>query len=152
MKYEGQISENFSWNEFQRSSKAEELGTNNNIPDESIASQVRSLVVTVLQPLRSAFGKPLHINSGYRCPALNKVLKGAKNSQHTKGQAVDIASDNPFELAELVLQKKLPFDQMILYKNFLHVSHKHPGSQRGMVLYDEGYEGERIANAAEGQK
>ena len=87
----------------------------------------------------STFGKPLHINSGYRCPALNKALKGAKNSQHTKGQAADIASDNPHGLAELVLQKKLPFDQMILYSTFVHISHKHPGPQRGVVLYDEGY-------------
>lgn len=134
MKYEGQITENFSWEEFQRSSKAEELGIDNSIPDESIASQVRSLVVTVLQPLRSAFGKPLHINSGYRCPDLNKALKGAKNSQHTKGQAADIASDNPRELAEHVLQEKLPFDQMILYNTFVHISHKHPGPQRAIVM------------------
>lgn len=149
MKYEGQITENFSWEEFQHSSKAEELGIDNSILDESIASQIRSLVVTVLQPLRSAFGKPLHINSGYRCPELNKALKGAKNSQHTKGQAADIASDNPHELAELVMQKKLNFDQMILYSTFVHISHKHPGPQRRVVLYDEG---ERIADIAEGQK
>ena len=134
MKYEGQISENFSWEEFQNSCKAEELGIDNSIPDESIASQVRSLVVTVLQPLRSAFRKPLYINSGYRCPALNKALKGAKNSQHTKGQAADIASDNPHGLAELVLQNKLPFDQMILYNTFVHISHKQPGPQRGIVM------------------
>lgn len=134
MKYEGQITENFSWEEFQSSCKAEELGIDNCIPDESIASQVRSLVVTVLQQLRSAFGKPLHINSGYRCPALNKALKGAKNSQHTKGQAADIASDNPHGLAELVLQKELPFDQMILYDTFVHISHKHQGTQRGIVM------------------
>lgn len=144
MKYEGQITENFSWEEFQRSSKAEELGIDNSITDESIASQVRALVVTVLQPLRSAFGKPLHINSGYRCPALNKDLKGANNSQHTKGQAADIASDNPHCLADLVLQKKLPFDQMILYNTFVHISHKHTGPQRGLVLYDERYEGGEI--------
>lgn len=150
--FEGQITENFSWEEFYRSSKAEELGIYNSIPDESIASQVRSLVVTVLQPLRSAFGKPLHINSGYRCQALNKALKGAKNSQHTKGQAADIASDNPHGIAELVLQKKLPVDQMILYNTFVHISHKHSGSQREVVLYDKGYEGEEIANNAEGQK
>lgn len=108
--------------------------------------------MTVLQPLRSVFGKPLHINSGYRCPALNKALKGAKNSQHIKGQAADIASNNPHCLAEFVLQNKLPFDQMILYNTFVHISHKNPGPQRGIVLYDEGYEGERIANAAERQK
>ena len=30
---------------------------------------------------------------------------------------------------------------MILYNTFVHISHKHPGPQRGLVLYDEGYEG-----------
>lgn len=41
---------------------------------------------------------------------------------------------------------------MILYNTFVHISHKHPEPQRELVLYDEGYEGERIANAATGQK
>lgn len=36
------------------------------------------------------------------------------------------------------------FDQMILYNNFVHISHGYPGPQRGLVLYDEGYEGGEI--------
>lgn len=100
--YTDRISENFTWKEFQRSPTADKLGIDTRIPDESIASQIRSLVVTVLQPLRSAYGKPLAVNSGYRSPALNKAIKGANNSQHTKGQATDIATDNPRELARLV--------------------------------------------------
>ncbi len=144
MKYEGQITENFSWEEFQRSSKAEELGIDNSIPDESIASQVRSLVVTVLQPLRSAFGKPLHINSGYRCPALNKALKGAKNSQHTKGQAADIASDAPIRLARIVIERGLDFDQMILYPNFIHLSYTFERPNRKQILYSKDYYGPKL--------
>lgn len=38
MMYKGQITENFNWEGFQRSSKAEELGIDNSIPDDSIAS------------------------------------------------------------------------------------------------------------------
>ena len=34
------------------------------------------------------------ISSGYRCDALNKAVKGAKNSYHTKGMALDIISLN----------------------------------------------------------
>lgn len=75
---------------------------------------------------------------------MNKVLKGAKNSQHTRGQAADIATDTPLGLAQLVLQKGLPFDQMIRYNTFIHIFHKHPGPQRGVVMYDEGYEGESL--------
>lgn len=33
---------------------------------------------------------------------------------------------------------------MILYNTFVHISHKHPSPQRGLVLYDEGYEGGEI--------
>lgn len=144
MKYTGRISENFTWEEFQQSKTADKLGIDNRIPDESIASQLRSLVVTVLQPLRRAYGKPLAINSGYRSPALNKAVKGANNSQHTKGQAADIATDNPRELARLVLRKNLPFDQMILYPTFIHLSHKHPGSQRNQILYHKSYQGKTL--------
>ena len=64
-----------------------------------------------------------------------------------KGQEAGIASDNPRELAELVLQKKLPFDQMILYDTFVHISHKHSGPQRGAMLYDAWNEGEKVNNS-----
>jgi hypothetical protein len=144
MKYTGQISENFTWEEFQQSETADKLGIDNRIPDESIASQLRSLVVTVLQPMRRAYGRPLSVNSGYRSPVLNKAIKGEKNSQHTKGQAADIATDNPRELARLVLQKNLPFDQMILYPTFIHLSHKHPGPQRNQILYHKSYQGKTL--------
>lgn len=142
--YTGHISENFTWEEFQRSEAADKLGIDNSIPDESIAAQIRSLVVTVLQPLRSAYGSPLAINSGYRSPALNKAIKGAKNSQHTKGQAADIATGNPRELARLVLRKNLPFDQMILYPTFIHLSHRHPGPKRNQILYHKSYQGKTL--------
>ena len=44
-----------------------------------------------LQVLRNITGKPISINSGYRCPDYNdNVVKGAKNSQHKLGKASDI--------------------------------------------------------------
>lgn len=48
MTYTGNISENFTWEEFQRSARALQLNIDNSVPDESVASQIRSLVVTVL--------------------------------------------------------------------------------------------------------
>lgn len=144
MKYTDQITENFTWEEFQRSPTADKLDIDNSIPDESIASQIRSLAVTVLQPLRSAYGKPLTINSGYRCPALNKAVGGAATSQHTKGQAADIAANDPAILAQLVINKALPYDQLILYPDFIHISHRHPGLQRSQILYHKTYKGKRL--------
>ncbi len=139
----GKITENFSWEEFERSAKADELGIDNSIPDnESIKMPIRSLVVNLLQPLRNAIGEPLTINSGYRTAELNKALKGAKNSQHMKGEAADIAADDPLLLAQHVIQKNLPFDQMILYSSFVHLSHKCHGPQRRQILYDKSYKDE----------
>ena len=135
----GYITKNFSWEEFERSSKAAELGIDNTIPDENVAVNIRALVFNVLQPLRDACGHPLRVNSGYRSQALNKAVKGAANSQHTRGEAADIHEDNPFTLAWLVLHIGLPFDQLILYDTFIHLSHKRNGPHRGQILYDQSY-------------
>ena len=43
-----------------------------------------------LQVLRDAVNKPISITSGYRSPEHNAKIKGAKNSQHVQGKAVDI--------------------------------------------------------------
>ena len=47
-------------------------------------------LVTVLQKVRTYFGKPVTINSGYRTVAHNKAVKGATYSQHLYGTAADI--------------------------------------------------------------
>jgi uncharacterized protein YcbK (DUF882 family) len=39
--------------------------------------------------LREKVGR-IKVNSGYRTPEDNKQVGGAKNSQHTKGEAVEI--------------------------------------------------------------
>ena len=135
----GSITKNFRWEEFERSNKAAELGIDNTIPDNTVAENINALVFNVLQPLRDAYGHPLRVNSGYRSKALNKAIKGAANSQHTRGEAADIHEDNPFTLAWLVLHIGLPFDQLILYDTFIHLSHKRNGPQRGQILYDQSY-------------
>ena len=135
----GTITKNFSWEEFERSNKADELGIDNAIPNKNVADNIRALVFNVLQPLRDACGHPLRVNSGYRSKVLNKAVKGAANSQHTRGEAADIHEDNPFTLAWLVLHIGLPFDQLILYDTFIHLSHKRNGTQRGQILYDQSY-------------
>jgi len=42
-----------------------------------------------LQKVRTKIGKPFVITSGYRTPAHNKAVGGAKNSWHMKGLAAD---------------------------------------------------------------
>lgn len=92
----------------------------------------------LLEPARECLGMPITINSGYRCPRLNKRVKGSSTSQHLKGEAADITCfDN---LALFNYLKSQDFDQLIWYGNrvnpprFIHVSYKF-SSNRKMILY-----------------
>lgn len=140
----GTISKNFSYREFEHSDTAERRGIVNVITDFKVRDSVKALVLEVLQPLRDALGEPMEVNSGYRCPELNRLVGGTSTSQHPKGEAADIASDNPLALAQLAYDLGLPYDQMIVYPTFVHFSHKLKGEQRRMVLYNKSWKGEKI--------
>lgn len=140
----GTISKNFSYKEFENSDTAKRRGIVNTITTFEVRDSVKALVLNVLQPLRDAWGKPLVVNSGYRCPALNKEVGGVPTSQHCKGEAADISCDEPLELARLAVAMNLPFDQLIVYPTFVHFSHKLNGEQRWKVLYNKSYKGERL--------
>ena len=139
----GTISKNFSYKEFEESETAIRKGIANVINTTEIRDSVKALVLNVLQPLRDAWGKPLHINSGYRCPALNEAVGGVATSAHLYGQAADVACDNPYELASLAKELNLPYDQMILYPTFVHFSHKLNVKQRKKILYNWRYKGKK---------
>ena len=140
----GTISKNFSYREFEESETAKAQGITNVISSFEIRDAIRELTNTVLQPLRDAWGQPLHVNSGYRCPKLNAAVGGAATSQHTKGEAADIKAEHPVKLAQLAYDLGLPYDQMIVYPTFVHFSHKLHGEQRRQVLYNKSYKGRRI--------
>ena len=109
----------------------------NGAPKEA-EENLRALVEDVLDPLREAYGKPIRVNSGYRCPKLNRLVGGSPNSQHTRGEAADIQPvvGNESDLDELahILLVNGKFDQLILYPTFIHVSHKRFGWNRMQVL------------------
>lgn len=142
----GTISKNFSYAEFERSETARNAGITNVITEFRVRDAIRELTLTVLQPLRDASGAQIVISSGYRCPELNALVGGVPTSQHEKGEAADIMSRllTPLELARLIVRLELPFDQLILYPTFVHVSHKLEGKQRGQILYNRRYNGEKI--------
>ena len=104
---------------------------------------LRSLVEQVLDPLREAYGKPIHVNSGYRCPQLNTLVGGSINSQHMRGEAADICpvkseklkvKSGLDEMAQILIDNG-KFDQLIIYPTFIHVSYKRLGWNRKQVLY-----------------
>jgi hypothetical protein len=65
--------------------------------------------------VRDHFGKPVKINSGFRCPTLNQATGGSATSDHCKGQACDFEIDgvsNP-DLAQWIADN-LKYTQLIL--------------------------------------
>lgn len=140
----GRISENFRFAEFEASEIAARYRIINVITDWGVRDNIIALVREVLQPLRDAWGKPLVINSGYRCPKLNKAVGGVAESQHVKGEAADVACDNPQELARAVVRLGLDFDQMIVYPTFVHLSHTEERVNRRQILYSHDYKGEEV--------
>lgn len=148
----GTISKDFSYVEFEKTD-VPGMQVKNTITSVDVRDSIKELVDTVIQPLRDAWGKPLAINSGYRCPEVNKAVGGVPTSRHVFGEAADVC---PFgrnghgdigtvrQLAITARDLGLPFDQMILYPSFLHLSHRRNGTQRGQILYNRRYTGEKI--------
>ena len=104
-----------------------------------IEQNLTALVAAVLDPLRERYGKPINVNSGFRCKELNRLVNGAVNSQHMRGEAADIDTGSKTEnkkLAKLIIQMGLPFDQLIDEANYswVHVSYKCRGVNRGQIL------------------
>ena len=100
-----------------------------NTPSKEIERSLTALVEKVLDPLREAYGKPIIVTSGYRCPRLNAIVGSTPSSQQVNGEAADIKSvqDTPEEnkkLFDLIVKLGLPFDQLINEHNYdwVHVS------------------------------
>ena len=62
----------------------------NNQPTPDIVDNLEILINECLDKIRETFGKPIYVNSGYRCKELNNRVKGSKTSHHLYGKAADI--------------------------------------------------------------
>lgn len=130
------LSRNFSLSEFTKSSSALRLGIDNT-PEGEHLEAAKLLFEKIVQPVRDEFGLTV-INSGYRCPALNEAIGGAKTSQHCKGEAADIEVPGTANIVVAKwIQNFLKFDQLILEfysKNdpsagWVHISYKKEGNR-----------------------
>lgn len=126
----------FTIKEMTKSSTAKANGIDNTPSDEEIA-KLQKLIETVLDPLREWYGKPIRVNSGYRCEALNEAVGGSNTSQHRLGEAADITVGTKKGNKKLFnyIKDNLPFDQLINESNFswVHVSYRE-GRLRKQVL------------------
>jgi uncharacterized protein YcbK (DUF882 family) len=75
-----------------------------------------------LQFLRDYTGRPITINSAYRCPEHNAKVGGSKTSQHLLGKAADIT-----------IQSLKPAEVFVLIEDLIDMGHMLQG---GLGLYD----------------
>lgn len=141
------LSKDFTLKEMLESTSAEILGITEKqeaVPEEAVCNLIH-LCHEVLQPLRDNFKEVIRINSGYRCPELNKWLGGAPNSQHLKGEAVDIFLWDKQRGKEYFyyIIEHTNFDQLIWEQRknryWIHVSAKRQGENRHQVLFNINY-------------
>lgn len=83
----GQITKHLSWGEATVTEHREFLRLQN--PPLPVQENIRLFAERYFEPARAVLG-PIRVNSLYRCPSLNRAIKGAKNSRHVLGLAADI--------------------------------------------------------------
>jgi putative chitinase len=96
----------------------------NNVPTGS-AMQALAYTATRMDTVRALLGHPIRVSSGYRSPALNKVIGGSNNSAHTLGYAVDFTSPDygsPLAICKAIMTAKIQYDQLIYEGTWVHIS------------------------------
>jgi zinc D-Ala-D-Ala carboxypeptidase len=105
-----------------------------NVPNEIQVNNMRVLCFSIYDVCCKQFKTKIPVNSFFRSEKLNKKIGGSANSQHTKGQAMDLDCDilgNPKITNSILfhfIKDNLRYDQLIwefgnkLQPDWVHVS------------------------------
>jgi hypothetical protein len=134
------LSAHLDLSEVIRSESAKRNGISN-MPIALHIENFKLLAEKVFEPIRTHFGVPIHISSGYRSVELNKCIGGSLTSQHCQGEAIDIDMDGSTsgvtnKMVFDYIKDNLEFDQLIneFDYSWVHVSYESTGKQRKQVL------------------
>ena len=123
----------------------EELScTNTQYKEENISSAKKIMgrmyqLAGFAERVREIIGKPLIINSGFRCVKLNNAVGGSLTSQHLYAEAIDIRVSGKVarEVFQIIAASDLKYEQLILEKvgnaQWVHVS---IGSKKEKLMYN----------------
>ncbi len=117
------LTDHFTLEELTFSSIAQRIGIDNSAPIE-VVDHLTTLAIG-LERVRGLLGSPMHIDSGYRCPALNSAIGGAKESAHLDGFAADFICrgfGTPFEIVKAIAGSSILFDKCIHEGTWVHIS------------------------------
>jgi hypothetical protein len=118
-----QLSEYFTLEELTHSDLAVRKGIDNTPGMLASANLMR--LAKLLDQVRKCLGKPIMINSGFRCKALNDAVGSKDTSQHMIGCAADIrvSGMTPDQIVKAIIESDIQFDQMIReFDSWVHIS------------------------------
>ena len=99
----------FTVKEMLYSDTAKKLKIDNTPKSDEIVDNIQYLMGR-LDEIREGYGKPIFVNSAYRCPKLNEAVGGVSSSYHQMGLACDLRFDS--DLKEYIVNN-CHFDKLI---------------------------------------
>jgi zinc D-Ala-D-Ala carboxypeptidase len=96
-----------------------------NVPNDAELANLHR-TAELLEQVKTLLGnKPVMINSGFRCKAVNDAVGSKDTSQHRTGCAADLRVPGltPDEVVRAIVASGLPFDQVIReFDRWTHIS------------------------------
>ena len=126
----------FTVKEMLYSDTAKRLKIDNTPKSDEIVDNIQYLMGR-LDEIREGYGKPIYINSAYRCPKLNQAVGGVSSSYHQLGLAVDLRYDS--YLKEYIIHN-CQFGKLIEERSksacWIHIQfHKNRNEETNKVIY-----------------
>jgi zinc D-Ala-D-Ala carboxypeptidase len=103
----------------------------------TLECKMNQVFMDKLIKVRKKFNTPMVVTSGYRHPAHNMVIGGAKNSPHTYGRAVDIhvVGKDAYRLIKIAMDMGMkgigvsqrgPYEKRFIHLDDMEHSDEHP--------------------------
>ena len=119
------LSEHFTLAEMTVSQAAARRGISN-LPPPEIIERLRRTAGEMERVRELLGGKVISVSSGYRSPAVNALVGGARNSGHLHGFAVDFncwSFGSPYKVCKAIEASAIKYDQLIHeFGDWIHVS------------------------------
>ena len=96
-----------------------------NIPNDAEKANLERLALFLEQVKEVLGGKPIMVNSAFRCKQVNDAVGSKDTSQHRIGCAADIRVPNmtPDQVVKAVIASGIPYDQVIReFDRWTHIS------------------------------
>jgi uncharacterized protein YcbK (DUF882 family) len=96
-----------------------------NTPNDAEKANLERLALFLEQVKEVLGGKPIMVNSAFRCKQVNDAVGSKDTSQHRIGCAADIRvpSMTPDEVVKAVIASGIPYDQVIReFDRWTHIS------------------------------